>query len=167
MVRFVPKSGKILTSRSSLSGTDRIYEFPKYSLVVVSIFEGEVPLQLFVSAIAKRVVAATDAQGKLLRPEFKQFVRRRFGFLFWHEEANFNIEDHVRIYDGKYKCQLQGQEVTPEILMLVANELAYKPFKKDSSPWEVLILHNYRESPDAPLSTASIIHIHHSLGKTI
>jgi len=164
LIRLVPNSGRILTCRSSLSGTDGIYTWPKYSLVVVSIFEGKEPLEVITSAVSQRVVEAVDGGGRLVRPEFQQFVSSRFGFLFWAKEDQFRIEEHVRLYDGKYVEEFRGQELRPEMLMRVANELTYKPFKAGTSPWEVIILHNYRESAECPLSTVCILHAHHCLG---
>lgn len=163
-IKFVRNAGKILTTRSSLSGTDQMYTFPKYNLVVVSTFEGDLPLDAITSVLKTRILDPSEEYEQFLRPEFKQYVSHRFGFLFWQDELDFKIEDHIRLYDGQYKEQFKGQDLTPEMLLSVANEYTYKPFKNQTSPWEMLILYNYRESPILPLSTAIVTHIHHCLG---
>ena len=163
---------KILTTRSSCSGAEPIYKGPKCSLIVVNIFEGTLSVDEYRHVYQTRVIDSKDVNGKFRKPEFQQFVTKRCGFLFWKWEENFDIKKHIRAYDGKFKDQfLNGSKpVNLETITEVTDELVYQPFKRLKSPWEALLIHNYRESdpvsgePVGPASTVMILRIHHCLG---
>ena len=164
------KIDKILTTRSSCSGAEPIYKNPKCSLVTVVILEGTLGLEKVRQLFQSRILEPKYSNGKLKKPEVQEYITKRCGFLFWKWEERFDIKEHIRTYDyaGKLRDQLQNgtRPVNAEMLMEVCDELVYKPFKPSTSPWEVFVINNYRESDSGtgPVSTALVVRIHHCLG---
>jgi hypothetical protein len=172
VIHCYPRIDKILTTRSSCSGAEPLYTSPKCSLVICGIAEGRIDTDQFQILWKSRLLEAKDADGKLTKPEFQQYVTKRLGFLFWKWEENFDISKHVREYDGKLKLQFRNGTlpISPETVTMVTDELIYKPFVPKTSPWEVLLIHDFQELDSVnglrvgPISTVVILRIHHCLG---
>lgn len=163
-----PGVDRILTARSSGPGTDKTYEAPKMTLVTVSTYEGTIDFETLRAEFESRVVFARNDEGKLLRPELRQYITRRFGFTFWKNDRFYSIINHVRLYDGKFQKEYANSGgITPEMILAACEEMLYGPFVSKRSPWELHVFQNYKDSPDSPISTALALRIHHSLGRFI
>ena len=166
------KIDKILTTRSSCSGAEPIYKFPKCALVTAIIVEGTLSLDEFRHIFQTRVIEPKDSNGKVRKPEFSQYVSKHCGFLFWKWEEHFDINQHLRSYEGKLKYQfLNGtRAINQDSIMEICDDFVYKPFKPLTSPWEGFVINNYQESdpvtgePFGPISTALVVRLHHCLG---
>jgi len=168
IIRCYPEVDKLLKSRSSLFGMDALQEKPKGSIISVYMVEGIIDINSWREVIQTRMVDPRNESGDFKKPEFQQHVVPFWGFLAWKWERNFDIRDHVIMYDGIHrKALLDGNKpVNPETLIDIYNELVSKPFTPEKSPWVMHIIHNYREtdSPDEPVQTAGFIQTHHCLG---
>jgi hypothetical protein len=119
-----------------------------------------------------RIVDAKDAEGKLTKPEFRQYVTKRLGFLFWKWDPEFDIRNHIRIYDGKLSTQFQNGilPVNKDTVAEACDDLMYKPYVPKRSPWEILLIHDFKEMDPitgervGPGSTVMVLRIHHCLG---
>jgi len=179
LIRCYPKVDKVLTTRSSIlaggRGRNPIYghapDPPKAAFVPILVLEGRLELDHLQHIFLTRVIQPKNLDGGFRKPEFQQYVTKIWGFYCWKWEENFDIRDHIQIYNGKFKEQFENgtKPVNATTLTEVTNELLYNFFKPKKSPWEAHIIHNYQEMdpvtglPAGPVSTAVMFRLHHVL----
>ena len=104
----------------------------------------------------------------------RQFWTPFCGYLFWRRDADFQIENHIRMYD--YTCDknlaLPSMVTTEKDLRRLMGPLMAKGYQKDRSPWELLIIPNYKaqitENINAPKQSCVIVlRMHHALADII
>jgi len=175
VIRFYPAVDKLLTTRSSVFGADNIYEKPKCSIIGSIIVEGTLSVEEARKVAPFLLLDTKNPNGTLKRPEFQQYVTPFWGFLAWKWDYNFDIKNHIRMYDGRYQAAfLNGSKpVNSDAMVEVGEELMVKPFPRQRSPWIFHIIHNYNENdpvlglpvePKKSAKTAIILQWHHSLG---
>ena len=114
----------MVPSHSAIFGVDEIYKQPLCSNAARFIFEGQCDLQTLIRVIDETWLSVKCRNGKLKYPELQQYIGTFMGFLFWRKEQNFNVRNHVRLYDGKKPGNFINEKEVTEIW----NELSQKPF---------------------------------------
>jgi hypothetical protein len=156
-----PQLGKILNFRSSLFATDDIYNKPRAPLISVNFLEGVLGLEDFRTRFLTRIIQGKNLNGELTHPELQQYISTWMGFYFWKWDRAFNIQKHIREYDGPVKFDVFTEQVAAEI----SADIVAQPFVRHQSPWEIFVFPNGRvESdgkPEVPQS-AIMIRIHHA-----
>jgi len=100
---FRPDLAQMVSAVSSLLAADTVYSCPRINIGVNlkldtlnrKTTKGEI-VQIFQSSW----IAARNAQGKLLYPEFQQYLTSWMGYSFWKWELDFEIENHVYSIEG-------------------------------------------------------------------
>ncbi len=141
---FRPDVGKAVT----ISGQVMAAEFlspdkpPRCSLVVNLIIDGQMPFEEFCEIIDERWIKATTEQGTLKYPELQQYLTYCMGFMFWKQDAKFDLKNHIKYHkingdsdqdSERFFCQLVEQQVNSSYI-------------EKQSPWELHYVHNYRNS---------------------
>jgi len=168
-----PRLGKMLCARSALAAIDELYTQPKCTLLGVAVVEGDVDVERLRSDFQRRVISAKNSKGEIMYPEFQQYFSRWGGFLFWKWEKDFKIEDHVKVYEPSVSTEMGEMDVVNLRVQLIA-----KPYEKGISPWEFIVVKNYKpfnplmidydnnrkniDSPKTPKSVL-ILRIHHGV----
>lgn len=149
---FKPEFYKILPSSSNVLTVDDMYKNPKYTLVTVEVLEGNLDVHL-----AKKKYDS-------LAFETRCFITHWAGYTFWQKDEKFNIDNHV-------SCYHQTGAVDEKELHKIKLELLNRPFTRNKSPWEVLIVKNFEPDLDNNAHvvdknkeyTAVVIRFHHSM----
>lgn len=140
-----PSLGKLLCGRSALAAIDDIYTQPLCTLLGVAVCSGDIDVNHLKADIVRRCVKCKDPKtGQLLYPELQQYFSYFGGYLFWKWEKDFNIDDHVSVYEPS-----ETREMSELDLINCRVELISKPYKKGVSPWEFVVMKNYH--PRYPL----------------
>ncbi|CAL8125035.1 unnamed protein product [Orchesella dallaii] len=104
-----------------------------------------------------------ETNSSLAYPELQQYFTRFFGYSFLKWDRNFDIKNHVNVYTSGDRDQLI---ITHEELIKIWEDLMIKPFRKDRSPWEIVIVDNYVNGGNNDQLSADwifFLRIHHGL----
>ena len=142
---------------------ERIHSKPKMNILVYNIVEGTVSVNDFRARFEKNILNLTDGKGTLVYPELKQFKATFLNKYFWKCDKNFDLKNHVRLYDYPGETIKLPKPCNEADLEKVTGDLLAHPWKKGQSPWEILFIHNYRENETESMKTVFIFRIHHSL----
>jgi len=133
----------------------------KVPATIVSYFlgiEGRVELGDIQDAFQTRVLQCRGESGDLAYPELTQYLVQWMGYHFWKEEDDFQLRNHVRLWNGKKNFKE------------IVQESVRTPFDPRTSPWKMEVLYNF--SPEgAPVSpnTFCVLSVDHALtdGNTV
>ena len=98
----------------------------------------------------------------------RQCLTTFLGYLFWEPVPNFDLSQHVRLYDYAEPELCLPAVVTEKDLSLTSSAYMAHAFPKFSSPWEMLLVPNYSYAstdsakPDTE-HCAIIFKIHHAM----
>jgi len=100
-------------------------------------------------------------------PELQQYVVSWMGFLFWKQDLEFQLENHLKPHtlEGESDAEVEDN------LCYFMEELLNKPFALHRSPWECYIISKYRNSTfakecvntDSEGMTLVVFRFHHSI----
>ena len=96
----------------------------------------------------------------------RQFWTHYMGFILWQWESDFRIEKHIRLYDyTDNDLTIPNGTCSEEDLKRITAPLLAKPFVEGQSPWELLIIENYRSNlnVDGHPQCVLVLRIHHAL----
>jgi len=161
---FRPDLHSLIHTRSSVLSCDNYDKVPNWNLVIWLTQEGILDFNKYRKDFYQEYVLQKDEKGNLKYPEYQQHYETWLGFQFWRWEDNFNIKEHIRRYDGKYKNE---PIVTDKILLKIIKDLTYQSWPEGKSPWEFLQIPNYQMDNDVDSCVQKsifIFRIHHGLG---
>jgi hypothetical protein len=166
LAKFRPQLGKILTHQSAVLGyDDNLYKHSESFTVLVITLENNLPLDDLKSVFLNNVLHARLSNGEYRYPELKQHYTSWMGFTFWKNYEQFDINNHIHLYENANN----GSRTNDEDLQRIRQTLLTAPFKENTSPWEVLLVHNYYPSDPIliaksaqPLSVI-FLKLHHGL----
>ncbi|ODM90900.1 O-acyltransferase WSD1 [Orchesella cincta] len=155
--------GKIVDAPATLFAVEFLPSFrhlsPKCVIVTTMVADGKWSVNETRKLIEERWVSFSDY------PELKQYVERWNGFLFWKNDLNFSIENHVRSHELEGHSDSEFDENQRQFVRNLLN----KPFHPKRSPWEWFVIKNYKnaslekESEHGEM-TLNIFRFHHCLG---
>ncbi|CAG7818502.1 unnamed protein product, partial [Allacma fusca] len=88
---------------------------------------------------------------------------RFLGYTFWQNLApTFELRSHLRDYDHQGELALPTPCYEDDLLR-INGPLLTVPWKVDQSPWEILIVQNYRERNSTQDQSVLILRNHHAL----
>ncbi|CAL8139702.1 unnamed protein product [Orchesella dallaii] len=170
---WTSKLGNILNPISTLLADEDYDKYPpKNSLIGTVTVDGDVSLEEFQDLFKRTVLEATIPTNPILSwkqphdqtryPEFQQYQINFLGFKFWKDDPNFQIENHI------VEKVLTNE---PSSLQNVHKEMHNKLFVSKRSPWEVILIKNYRSVEDglgeheeqALRKTVIVARFHHSM----
>lgn len=109
-------------------------------------------------AFLEKVIQKKGGNGKLVYPELQQHYTRWMGYSFLKWDRKFDICNHVTVYQEDNEMV-----VNRKVLMEIWQELMVKPFHKEKSPWEAILLENYVEEGEGAPDWIIFMRLHHGL----
>ena len=139
-----PDLNKLVVTRSSIMAVDDWNQSPKCNLVLSFGFEGSLDMDSFLKEIDLKVIRRKGENGELVHPEMQQYFESWLGFIFWKWEEDFQISKHMFYYNESSN----DQSYSTTDVTKIENTMIYKPFPPKASPWEVLVIPNYKPDFD-------------------
>ena len=160
----------MMTGLSQIFALESFETTSSCNIVVHSVFDGHISLEslraLFVSKFLPSVSnPKSDPYARL-----RQFWVKNMGFMWWVWVADFRIQKHIRLYDyTESDLAIPTGICSEEDLKAVTASLLAKPFEAEQSPWELLLIENYRsnENFDGHPQCVLALRIHHALADGI
>ncbi|CAG7653457.1 unnamed protein product [Allacma fusca] len=139
---FRPDLKCLITGLNTLFTIGKGSNFPMNTMGVV-ILNGPATVDLFQQLLTERVLSIKNSDGELLYVGLKLQCVKFLTVPFWKEDLNFDLKNHVRYYD--YTGALELPNAPSEMdLHNVLGKLIKLPWKKNQSPWEMLLIQNYK-----------------------
>ncbi|CAG7819248.1 unnamed protein product [Allacma fusca] len=156
-----PSSGKILTPISAYFAADKIHQDKPLCTNLIHIsLQGKVEVNSIRKSLIDNVLMKTDDDGNPFYPELQQYLTKYLGFSFWENDPNFSPDNHLRlvIFPGK-------DSITEDIYIPFFKSCLNSPFERKRSPWEILIIHNFKEPHDHTNDPVTLVtfRVHHAL----
>lgn len=101
--------------------------------------------------VAERLVNFRRENGEKLCPRLTRRIGTMYGQYVWIEEANFNIEQHVKLWQGR-------QPATTTDLQDIVSEICSQPLPYDKPLWEFILV----PTPEMENTHCFVFRIHHS-----
>lgn len=95
-----------------------------------------------------------------LYPNLKQKIVKKFGYLFWYNVDNFNLEEHVRYLHPE--CP-EKPMTHKEVRKATTYTLGRGQFDSNRSPWELVIVPNYFDENKPHLKSCILLRVNHCL----
>lgn len=154
---FRPDFVKMISTSSSAFAQADSFDSPESTTIVQIIFDGTHNYKEFVKTFNSRMINAKDQNGKILYPEFQQYLVDWCGYKFWKPVQDFDISDHIIEEDTK-------EIMEQEDLVKIAEVLIKKPYDRNRSPWDFTLLQNVKTSNNkCDKNSALLIRFSHCL----
>ncbi|CAG7691929.1 unnamed protein product [Allacma fusca] len=163
---------KILTTCAHVFAVDDVESRPNVNVVITLTFKGTITVQSLLELFQERIISLKNPEGSLHYPELQQFYHQWMGFLFWKWDPNFDLQNHLRLYDYPDLKIVPQENISHGDLARINANLMRKSWAKGRSPWEFLVIPNFVEEEE-DLSqindnknpgTALIFRFHHGIG---
>lgn len=175
----------MLSPRDALVGLDNYTSHAECVFTLLLTLKGVPDINFIRQVFQKEVLQTKNKKGQLSFQRLTYYFESWMGFTFWKRDENFQIEKHVReCYPSEFDPTFQNDSITEEQLMHSLGSLATKPFPKYMSPWEILVIRNYRKLPsrlhknyyptvsiptvdtdsEKDIEFAMVLRMHHALG---
>ena len=122
---------------SVVTGEDAIWlqDTPQNPAVINSFmtFKGPLELEKLRDVYLERFARCKGEDGHLLCPNMFNYPSKMYSRFVWIPEEDFDIADHVFIYDGKVPESKKDLEA-------VISKIASMPFPKKQSPWQFIVI---------------------------
>ena len=124
------------------------------------ILDGTMTAARFRELWHERIMCARRPNGELLFSRFRESWTHFLGYPFWKPDRSFSLEHHIRDYDldGDLALPVRCHERDLQRMM---GRLASRLYREDCSPWEVLLIQNYRLLEDSKTPRTVVLFRHH------
>ncbi|CAL8125044.1 unnamed protein product [Orchesella dallaii] len=158
-----PQVSRVLTglSASLLRDFESHQVKPLSTIVVCLKGRGELTFPEFREQFNKQIILRRDPLNKqaLQFPELQQYYKNCMGYMFLKWDQNFNIADHIHLYENGKNNVIRRDEI-----MKIWQELMVKPFQKNKSPWEAILLQNAElDDGNGVCDKVIFLRIHHGI----
>ena len=164
-----------------MQGMSQIFALESYqaasscNIILYMVCDGTISLDLLRQQFLIKLMPATCMSNPEADEDpyarLRQFWAKYMGFLFWQWEVDFRAEKHIRHYDCSDigVALTEGGVCSEEDLKRITAPLLAKPFVAGQSPWELLLMENYKshENNDGHRQCVVAIRIHHALADGI
>jgi len=167
-----PDLVEILGVRDTFYGIDDINSAPKSSVVITLILDGRFDRHTAVSRMQSVVSKPGTKKFETKYPELRRHLVKWMGFLFWKEDQDFRVENHVHYHNqtgGGIPDQngnlTVDQKIDDEYLKRLERQVVNEPYCAGRSAWEMKIVPNYVPAigkGGVTDYTAILFKIHHS-----
>jgi len=147
-----PELVEIVSTRDALVGLDNASSQLECMITLLLIMKGDPDMNKILEVFKNEVINGKNSKGELCYQKLKNYYDTWLGFTFWKKEENFQLENHVHEinlseYDFMKENNNGKDGVTEEQLMKMLGARATKCFPPGISPWEALIVRNYKKAP--------------------
>lgn len=173
---FNPSIGKAVTATGQFMAAEFIPETtypkvvnppPRCAIVVSAYAPGLVDLDELTEVVTEGWLTVKHGDTELKYPEFKQYIEKWMGFMFWKPDPDFSLLNHVHAHKIPEAATAEECE---NILCTLTETLVWKRFTPKQSPWEIHLVQNYRNTDmypeneeDGGAMTVLICRVHHSM----
>lgn len=131
----------IVCPSTSVYASDELYGIPNRNFVCSLVLKGRLSLESLQSAIDRKILSVKNAKGHFKYPHLRTYPVKFQKFLFWKLEEEFKVDSHVFMYD---KAKDNNRIWTELDLQEIQKNLIRKQWARFASPWEILLIPNYR-----------------------
>lgn len=160
---FHHKIGKPVTAAGNTFATEFLRNYPPRCVIASNfVMEGIITEEELLDTIRTKWLG-TEENGEPTFPELTQYVDRWMGFLFWVKDTKSDPKHHVfsHIIPNEAKQQPNGPELFIDKMMA---HLLNQPFAPQRSPWEMHLVHGYRNPRlSSGDMTVILLRFHHAL----
>ena len=122
------------------------------------IVQGDITLMQLRCLFEQRVLNNKDNRGVFVYRRLRQTWTQFCGYSFWKWNQDFDICNHVRLYDYKAPHLSLPSPCREEDIQRVTAGLLEEPYMKGTSPWEVLLTRGYQAEGQNFVLTLKINH---------
>ena len=127
------------------------------------ILDGNISTERFSQLFKDRIIECKRPSGEWMFGRFRYAWTEFLGYTFWKPEKNFSVQSHIREYNLKGELSLPVPCYDKDLRRIIGPITAL-PWDIERSPWEVLLIHNYKfTEEDADLHTVVLLRAHHAL----
>ena len=148
LIHLNHRLSKILTSGAHIFAADDVSGNPNVNVVIMLTFKGPISVEEVRDLFCQRILNLKTAKGDFFYPELQQSYHRWLGFIFWKWDKNFNLTDHIRLYDHD-DLDWSNNVVDENDLLRIRPTLMKKGWKVNKSPWEFLLIPNFNDAERA------------------
>jgi hypothetical protein len=132
---------------------------PKSTIVLPFIVEGDLTLEFLQQKVLEEMVHARNPEpnGKSKYPELQEYFVPWLGYMFRKAEANFDVNEHVTLWKGDQDCASHMD------LYNIRRNLLQAPYLSGRSPWEIILVRNYKPDNLAQKRSVLIGKFHHGV----
>jgi hypothetical protein len=159
VAKFVRPDLSVMHPRSSILAQTDSLDNPQSTIVIQTLFDGQIPYKEFCDVFRSRVLDAKLKCGKLRYPELRQYMVDWMGFVFFRDIHDFKLEDYVNLHESDKNLNSKKGDLDQ-----ICQCLLTKPFDKTKSPWEIVIVNGVINSASTSKETAIILRASHFLG---
>jgi hypothetical protein len=142
IAKFKPELKSIVCTRDAVVGLDDVTKRSQCVLNTMLTYRGEPDLEHIRNVFQQKVMDSMDKNGNKLYAKFTYYYESWMGYAFWKKENDFKLENHIRFCEETEEL-INENAINEESLMTILGPICTKPFKKEISPWEILIVRNF------------------------
>lgn len=137
---FFPSYGKFINYFDAWMEEDFVDSIPRNSVVTTLTLQGDMSVEELRSIFHKNVLEIRSKINprKIRYPELRQYLTTFLGFRIWKCDPSFLIENHIVEKLDPWDGNLNG----------IHQEQLNKPYNKERSPWEIILIRNVNLSDD-------------------
>lgn len=152
----------MISPSTSLYASDEMHGIPNRNTVCFLVLKGRLSIDMLQNCIDKKILSA-NTKGSYQYPHLRMYPTKFHKFLFWKLEDEFKVENHVMMYE---KARDNNQIWTEMDIREIQRNLIRKQWARFASPWEILLIPNYRTQNCGPreVKTMLCVRFHTCIG---
>lgn len=167
IIALVPKLGPKLepleAGATIICAVQSTSRRPHSNMVYHLVCQGSFSLDQLRNQFRHKVLELRDSKGDDIYRRLRCFYRPFCQVLFWQEDSQFDLKNHIRIYDfNEDELTLPPDSVTEDDLMRVTGPLVSRPYAAERSPWELLLTENFKGKNGENLAVITL-RMHHAI----
>lgn len=153
---FDPKLGKMVSSLGSIFAAHDIYGNSYTNNIALHVV-GKIDRLHVIRAFENLLETSVTSSGEPLYPEMTQKVVTKFGYKFWKNVDNFQMDSHITYLNPENP----DAPVTDSELREVIARFGKTPLNSQRSPWQIFVVRNLSSSTNPAVKSAFIMRLHH------
>lgn len=131
----------MISPSTSVYASDELYGIPNRNVVCFLMLKGRLSVESLQHVIDKKILSVKNSNGAYKYSHLRMYPSKFHKFLFWKLEEEFKVGNHVIMYD---KARDNNRVWTETDVYEIQKNLIRKQWTRFSSPWEILVIPNYR-----------------------
>ncbi|CAL8112301.1 unnamed protein product [Orchesella dallaii] len=154
-----PKFSSIQKGLDAILSAHTPYSSPTAVFLPTFYLKSQLDKSQLINYFDEKLMQLRNPDGKFIYEKFRQKIVSKFGFHFWVNVDDFNLNDHIRFFNESSPEQV----VKEEDLIPLSRELSRRPFNPSGSPWEFLLIPRFEHNGDPSIKSLLIMRYHHCL----
>ncbi|CAL8112309.1 unnamed protein product [Orchesella dallaii] len=154
-----PKFSSILNGLDAVLSAHTPYSNPTAVFLPIFYLKSQLDKSQLITDFNEKLMQLRNPDGKFIYAKYRQKIVSKFGYHFWVNVDDFNLNDHIRFFNESCPEQV----VKEEDLIPLSWELSRRPFNPSGSPWEFLLIPRFEHNGDPSIKSLLIMRYHHCL----